>query len=86
MVGRPGVKLSSANFAVWTRPRIKLSGTVNDLAMSGARPLYLSVGFIIEVGDHGTTIMPARGELELKTEIQSDAAPLSSLVQAMLAV
>lgn len=25
-------------------------GTVNDLAMSGARPLYLSVGFIIEEG------------------------------------
>ena len=25
-------------------------GTVNDLAMSGARPLYLSVGFILEEG------------------------------------
>ena len=25
-------------------------GTVNDLAMCGARPLYLSVGFIIEEG------------------------------------
>ena len=25
-------------------------GTVNDLAMSGARPLYLSCGFIIEEG------------------------------------
>jgi len=27
-----------------------INGTVNDLAMSGARPLYLSAGFIIEEG------------------------------------
>ena len=27
-----------------------IHGTVNDLAMSGARPLYLSCGFIIEEG------------------------------------
>src|SRR5262245_6709921 len=27
-----------------------VNGTVNDLAMSGATPLYLSVGFIIEEG------------------------------------
>jgi hydrogenase expression/formation protein HypE len=138
--------------------RLAISGTVNDLAMSGARPLYLSAGFIIEegfpvadlkrilasmrataaeagvqivtgdtkvvprgcadklfintagigvlehtarlsatqarvgdkiilsgsMGDHGTTILLARGELELETEIQSDAAPLWPLVQTML--
>jgi hydrogenase expression/formation protein HypE len=138
--------------------RLAVNGTVNDLAMSGARPLYLSAGFIIEegfavaelrrvlesmraaaeeaevaivtgdtkivqkggadklfintsgigvlesaarisaaragvgdrvivsgtIGDHGTTVMIARGELELETEIQSDTAPLNSLVQAML--
>ncbi len=29
---------------------LAINGTVNDLAMSGARPLYLSVGFIIEEG------------------------------------
>jgi hydrogenase expression/formation protein HypE len=29
---------------------LAVNGTVNDLAMSGARPLYLSVGFIIEEG------------------------------------
>jgi hydrogenase expression/formation protein HypE len=29
---------------------IAIHGTVNDLAMSGARPLYLSCGFIIEEG------------------------------------
>jgi hydrogenase expression/formation protein HypE len=138
--------------------RLAVHGTVNDLAMSGARPLYLSAGFILEegfriadlrrilesmraaaaeagvavvtgdtkvvqkgsadkvfintsgigviespvqlsatraqvgdkvilsgsIGDHGTTIMIARGELELETEIESDTAPLHSLVQEML--
>ena len=137
---------------------LAVQGTVNDLAMSGARPLYLSAGFILEegfpivdlrrilesmraaateagvsvvtgdtkvvqkgsvdkvfintsgigiieipvqlsasraqvgdkvilsglIGDHGTTIMIARGELELETEIESDSAPLNSLVQEML--
>ena len=138
--------------------RLAIHGTVNDLAMSGARPLYLSAGFILEegfliedlkrilasmrdaaaeagvavvtgdtkvvqkgsadkvfintagvgvietpvnlsatraqlgdkvilsgtLGDHGTTIMIARGELELETDIESDTAPLSSLVQEMV--
>lgn len=138
--------------------RLAVNGTVNDLCVSGARPLYLSAGFILEegfpvadlrriltsmreaateagvevvtgdtkvvqkgsadkifintsgigviespvrlsassarvgdkvilsghVGDHGTTIMIARGELELETEIESDTAPLNSLVQSML--
>lgn len=138
--------------------RLAVNGTVNDLAMSGARPLYLSAGFILEegfpvddlkqilvsmraaaeeagvqvvtgdtkvvqkgsadkvfintsgigiveypislsasharvgdkvilsgtIGDHGTTIMIARGELELETEIDSDTAPLGLLVRGML--
>ncbi|MGH9843059.1 MAG: hydrogenase expression/formation protein HypE [Blastocatellia bacterium] len=137
---------------------LAVNGTVNDLAMSGARPLYLSAGFILEegfpvedlkrilvsmrnatreagveivtgdtkvvqrgsadkifintsgvgliehpvnisaaraqagdkvivsgaIGDHGTTIMIARGELELETEIESDTAPLNLLVADML--
>jgi hydrogenase expression/formation protein HypE len=137
--------------------RLAINGTVNDLCMSGARPLYLSAGFILEegfpvadlrrilasmreaaeeagvevvtgdtkvvqkgsadkifintagigviespvrlsaggaqvgdkvilsgsIGDHGTTIMIARGELELETEIESDTAPLNSLVREM---
>ena len=29
---------------------LAVNGTVNDIAMSGARPLYLSAGFIIEEG------------------------------------
>jgi hydrogenase expression/formation protein HypE len=138
--------------------RLAINGTVNDLAVSGARPLYLSAGFILEegfpvadlkrllasmqdaaraagvevvtgdtkvvqkgsadkifintsgvgvierpvhisatraqvgdqvivsgtIGDHGTTIMIARGELELETEIESDTAALGSLVHDML--
>lgn len=138
--------------------KLAINGTVNDLAMSGARPVYLSAGFILEegfpvedlkrilgsmraaaaeagveivtgdtkvvqrgsadkifintsgigviessahisasraqigdkvilsgtLGDHGTTIMIARGELELETEIESDTAPLHSLVKDML--
>src|SRR5215813_10534790 len=138
--------------------KLAIHGTVNDIAMSGARPLYLSAGFILEegllmvdlrrivesmrdaaaeagiavvtgdtkvvekgtadkvfintagigvieapvklsstnakigdkvilsgtIGDHGTTIMIARGELELETEIESDTAPLHALVQEML--
>lgn len=138
--------------------RLAVNGTVNDIAMSGARPLYLSAGFILEegfpiedlkrilesmraaaaeagvevvtgdtkvvqkgsadkifintagigiierplhisatraqagdkvilsgtLGDHGTTIMVARGELELETEMESDTAPLGLLVQEML--
>lgn len=138
--------------------KLSINGTVNDLAMSGAQPLYLSAGFILEegfeiadlkrvlesmrnaaaaagvqvvtgdtkvvskgsadklfintagigvahsnssisaanaqpgdkvivsgtIGDHGTTIMIARGELELETEIESDTAPLYELVREML--
>jgi hydrogenase expression/formation protein HypE len=138
--------------------KLAVNGTVNDLAMSGARPLYLSAGFILEegfavedlrrilqsmraasdeagvqivtgdtkvvqkgsadklfintsgigiiespvtisaaraqpgdkvilsgtIGDHGTTIMIARGELELETDIESDCAPLGALVSDML--
>ncbi len=138
--------------------KLAINGTVNDLAMSGARPLFLSAGFILEegfpvadlkrilesmkraaeqagvqvvtgdtkvvhrgaadrifintsgigiiekpvqisaararpgdkvilsgpVGEHGTTILIARGELELETEIASDTAPLWPLVSEMM--
>src|SRR6266700_3214643 len=112
--------------------KLAVHGTVNDLAMCGARPLHLSVGFILEeglamedfwrvvqsmreaadaagvklvTGDtkvvdlgkadkilisgaiavHGIAIMSVREGLEFETEIASDTAPLSSLVDAMLA-
>jgi hydrogenase expression/formation protein HypE len=137
---------------------LAVNGTVNDLAMSGARPLYLSCGFILEegfpvadlqriaasmaaaagragvsivtgdtkvvqkgkadgcyintagvglierpvelgahrcrpgdaiivsgpIGDHGVTVMLARGELEIESDVVSDTAPLHGLVAALL--
>ncbi|NJK36281.1 MAG: hydrogenase expression/formation protein HypE [Oscillatoriales cyanobacterium RM2_1_1] len=139
---------------------LAVNGTVNDLAMGGAVPLYLSCGFILEeglpidhlrrivssmkeaadqagvkivtgdtkvvqrgsadklfintagigmirpgvrtsarslqpgdailingdLGDHGTAILIARGELALETGIESDCQPLHGLVEQMLAV
>lgn len=133
-------------------------GTVNDLAMAGAKPLFLSAGFILEeglpmellgqittslakacqeagvelvtgdtkvvnkghgdgmyinttgiglipegvnvspnqakagdvvlvngtIGDHGMAIMSVREGLEFETQIESDTAPLNSLVEVML--
>ncbi|CAB3799157.1 hydrogenase expression/formation protein HypE [Pararobbsia alpina] len=137
---------------------LAVSGTVNDLAMSGAKPLFLSCGMVIEeglavdilrrvaasmqrvaieagvsivtgdtkvvergcadklfvntagvgvvpagvsisarraqagdvvivngfLGDHGTAILVARQQLALQSDIESDCAPLASLVAAML--
>lgn len=36
------------------------------------------------IGDHGTTILIARGELDLETDIESDTASLNALVAEML--
>jgi len=137
---------------------LAVNGTVNDLAVSGARPLALSAAFILEegfeldrlreivaamraaadaagvaiatgdtkvvergkgdgcfittsgigvfdraaipnvdqvrpgdallvsgpIGDHGTTILLARGELALESEIVSDTAPLHATVRGLL--
>jgi hydrogenase expression/formation protein HypE len=137
---------------------LAVNGTVNDLAVSGARPLWLSAGFILEegfpvadlerivasmaaaaeragvqvvtgdtkvvqrgkadgcyintagvgvierplelgvatarpgdavivsgpVGEHGITIMLARGELDIESSVESDTAPLNGLVERLL--
>ena len=137
---------------------LAVNGTVNDLATSGAIPLYLSAGFILEegfevaqltrivaamreaadaagvqvvtgdtkvvekgkadgcyintagvgviehdldlgvanaqpgdaiivsgpIGDHGVTIMLARGELDLEADVTSDTAPMNGLVASLL--
>jgi len=137
---------------------LAVNGTVNDLAMSGARPLHLSAGFIIEegfeipelqrivasmgaaareagvtvvtgdtkvvergkadglyintagigvmerdldlsaagvqagdrvivsgtIGDHGTAVMIARGDLALEVDLESDTAPLGGLTATLL--
>jgi hydrogenase expression/formation protein HypE len=138
---------------------LAVNGTVNDLATSGAVPLFLSAGFILEegfpveslsrivgsmraaadaagvqvvtgdtkvvekgkadgcyintagvgaiehdldlgvanarpgdaiivsgpIGDHGVTIMLARGELDIEADVVSDTAPLNGLVAGLLA-
>jgi hydrogenase expression/formation protein HypE len=138
---------------------LAVNGTVNDLSMTGATPLYLTAGFILEegfpvddltrivtsmakaaseagvqivtgdtkvvergkadgcyintagvgliapdvnlgvaharpgdvimvsgpIGDHGVTIMLARGELDLEADVVSDTAPLNGLVATLLA-
>jgi hydrogenase expression/formation protein HypE len=137
---------------------LAVNGTVNDLAMAGARPLVISAGFILEegfptddlrrvvasmaaaakaagvqivtgdtkvvqrgkgdgcyintagigvrerpvelnaanatpgdvilvsgpIGDHGITVMLARGELDISADIVSDTAPLHELTAALL--
>jgi hydrogenase expression/formation protein HypE len=137
---------------------LAVNGTVNDLAMCGARPLYLSCGFIIEegfpvedlqrivasmaaaaeragvqvvtgdtkvvergkadgcyintagvgmlerpvtlsaaaarpgdvvlvsgpIGDHGVTVMLARGELDISADLTSDTAPLHEIAAGLL--
>ena len=137
---------------------LAVNGTVNDLAVAGATPLYLSAGFILEegfpvadltrivasmkaaaevagiqvvtgdtkvvqrgkadgcyintagigvmehemslgvanaqpgdavivsgpIGDHGVTIMLARGELDIEADITSDTAPLNGLIADLL--
>ncbi|MFD0923534.1 hydrogenase expression/formation protein HypE [Saccharopolyspora rosea] len=137
---------------------LAVNGTVNDLAVSGARPLFLSAGFIIEegfpvadltrivtsmseaaeaagvrvvtgdtkvvqkggadgcyvntsgvgvierrtrlgvetarpgdavlvsgpVGDHGITVMLARGELDIEADVASDTAPVHEMVADLL--
>ena len=138
---------------------LAVNGTVNDLAVSGATPLYLSAGFVLEegfpvadlttivasmhaaaesagvqivtgdtkvvergkadgcyintagigavehdltlgvatarpgdavivsgpVGDHGVTIMLARGELDIEADLSSDTAALNGMVAGLLA-
>jgi hydrogenase expression/formation protein HypE len=138
---------------------LAVNGTINDLAVSGARPLYLSCGFILEegletdvlrrvassmqhaaaaagvaivtgdtkvvhrgaadklfintsgigiipagvrigahratpgdavlvngtIGDHGATVLQARGDLALDAHLQSDCQPLDGLIGALLA-
>ncbi|HEX9623623.1 MAG TPA: hydrogenase expression/formation protein HypE [Streptosporangiaceae bacterium] len=137
---------------------LAVNGTVNDLSMAGAQPLYLSSGFILEegfpvadlsrivasmraaaqaagvqivtgdtkvvekgkadgcyintagvgliehdlnlgvaqarpgdaiivsgpIGDHGITIMLARGELDIEADVTSDTAPLCGMVASLL--
>ncbi|MDJ0598499.1 MAG: hydrogenase expression/formation protein HypE [Crocosphaera sp.] len=48
---------------------LAINGTVNDLAMSGARPLYLSLGFIIEEGLPMKTLWQVIQSLKIAADI-----------------
>jgi hydrogenase expression/formation protein HypE len=59
VLARPGGRLAFSTDSFVVRPLffpggsigdLAVNGTVNDLAMSGARPLYLSTSFILEEG------------------------------------
>ena len=53
--------------------KLAVCGTVNDLAVSGARPLYLSAGFIIEEGfslDFLTQIVDSMADCARKAKVQ----------------
>ena len=54
-----------------------------DLAAAHVRPgdVVLVSG---PIGDHGMTIMLARGELDLESDMESDTAPLNGLVATLL--
>jgi hydrogenase expression/formation protein HypE len=55
-----------------------------DLGVARARPgdVILVSG---PIGDHGVTIMLARGELDIEADVSSDTAPLNGLVASLLA-
>jgi len=55
-----------------------------DLGVARARPgdAILVSG---PIGDHGVTILLARGELDIEADISSDTTPLNGLVSALLA-
>jgi len=54
-----------------------------SLSIAGARPgdQVLVSG---PIGDHGTTVMVARGELDLAADVRSDTAALGSMVEGLL--
>jgi hydrogenase expression/formation protein HypE len=164
-IGDSRLALTTDSYVVWPLffpggniGDLAVNGTVNDLSMTGAVPLYLTAGFILEegfgveeltrivasmaaaarqagvqivagdtkvvqkgkadgcyintsgvgliavdvnlgvanarpgdsiivsgpIGDHGVTIMLARGELDIEADIISDTAPLNGLVETLL--
>ena len=63
---------------------VGLIARVPPIAAANARP---GDAIIVsgQIGDHGVTIMLARGELDIEADVQSDTAPLNGLVASLLA-
>jgi hydrogenase expression/formation protein HypE len=62
----------------------RIASDAPALGVAGARPgdAILVSG---PIGDHGVTIMLARGELDIEADLQSDTAALNGLVASLLA-
>ncbi len=77
---QPPVVMSTDSFTITPRffpggdiGKLALAGTINDVAMMGARPAYFSLGLIIEEGlplDELRRIMGSLGELARATGVQ----------------
>ena len=63
-------------------------GTIPAGRHTGARQVRAGDRLIINgsLGEHGVAVLAARNELALQIAVQSDCAPLNSLVEAMFAV
>ena len=62
-------------------------GLVREPARLGAGRVVVGDSVLVSgtVGDHGTAIMLARGDLDIESDVESDTAPLHRLCAAMLA-
>ncbi|MEZ5115910.1 MAG: hydrogenase expression/formation protein HypE [Candidatus Nanopelagicales bacterium] len=82
VVGVGGQRLAFSTDSYVVRPRffpggnigdLAVNGTVNDLAMTGARPLFLSVGMVLEEGlslDELTRIAATMGEAARRAGVE----------------
>jgi hydrogenase expression/formation protein HypE len=70
-----GCYINTAGVGLWTREV--------SLGVAGARP---GDAIIVSgpIGEHGVTIMLARGELDIEADVRSDTAPLHGLTGALL--
>jgi hydrogenase expression/formation protein HypE len=62
-------------------------GVVREPARLGVDKVVAGDAVLVSgtVGDHGTAIMLARGDLDIEADLESDTAPLLTLCRAMLA-
>ena len=89
-----GVKISAGDTKVLRRGEgggLYLATTGVGVRLPGARPALrnIAVGDVIlvsgPVGDHGTAVMLAREAFGLRGDLQSDAGPVMSLTEPLLA-
>jgi hydrogenase expression/formation protein HypE len=91
---RAGVRLLAGDTKVVPRGKGDLLfvnttgvGHVRDAARLGPEKVRSGDAVLVSgtIGDHGTAIMLARGDLELETDLESDTAPVHELCSAALA-